>query len=498
MISFLALGFLFPLPLGLIQIAILQYLFDCQNTLPFMRLIAQLSAAWRLPSTLLLVSALAAGFLTQVASSAEFPLQTSANHRFLVDQQNRPFIVVGDTPWSLIVQPEPAGVDRYLQDRQRRGFNAIIVNLIEHKFCTHPPKTRAGLAPFDPPGDFSKPNPDYFDYAHQVIQKANDHGIVVWVAPAYLGYGGGDEGFFREMKAGGKEKLRAYGQFVGRRFRDLPNIVWLLGGDYTPDPADRWTVTELANALEQEDTNHLMTVHASPENSAASLFGHERWLRLNTVYSYQSNLFQPVLAEYAREPIRPFVLIESTYEGEHGSKPDQIRRQAYWTMLGGGCGQFLGNNPIWHFDGPGLFPAPVTWEQALGQEGSRDMAHLGTLFRQIPWDKLIPEENHEIVVEGYGKDISTALTARTEDRRLSMTYFPSTGTQPREFKIDIRQFAGPVAMRWFNPVGGAFKLPGEADARLASGQHQLRTPGDNGAGANDWVLVLEGRNASMN
>ena len=32
----------------------------------------------------------------------------------------------------------------------------------------------------------------------------------------------------------------AYGRFVGERFKDLPNIVWMLGGDYAFPPSHRW------------------------------------------------------------------------------------------------------------------------------------------------------------------------------------------------------------------------------------------------------------------
>ncbi len=418
------------------------------------------------------------------------PLKVSENGRYLVDQKNQPFLVVGDTPWSLIVQPGNADIDRYLADRARRGFNSIIVNLIEHKFSASPPKTRAGLIPFERPGDFSKPNGRYFDFAHEVVRKANERGIVVWLAPAYLGAGGGDEGFFREMKAGGNDKLRAYGKFIGKRFRDLPNIVWLLGGDYTPPPPDRWTVTELAAAIHQEDTKHLMTVHASPDHSAVSVFGGEPWLTVDTVYSYARTLYRPLLAEYAVKPARPFVLIESTYEGEHNSTPDQIRRQAYWAMLSGACGQFLGNNPLWHFDGPGLFPSKLSWVQAMDAAGSRDMARLGGLFRELPWPQLRPEEDHAVLTEGYGKDVATALTARTADGKLSVTYVPSTGTDARELTVNTAPFPGPVSVRWFNPTTGHFT--GAGGPPLPNrGRHRLRTPGDNGAQANDWVLVLE-------
>ena len=141
--------------------------------------------------------------------------------------------------------------------------------------------------------------------------------------------------------------------------------------------------------------------------------------------------------EYQRRPIRPFVLIESTYEGEHNSTPDQIRRQAYWAMLGGACGQFFGNNPIWHFDGPGLYPVKTTWKEALDGTGSRDMTRLRDFFVGLPWHRLEPEKNHEVVTDGYGDGVATALTARTADKRLSVTYIPSTGTESRKLTVDL-------------------------------------------------------------
>jgi hypothetical protein len=416
-------------------------------------------------------------------------LKVSKNGQYLVDQKGEPFLVVGDSPWSIIVQLDEKDRETYLEDRQRRGFNSIIVNLLEHKFCTSAPRTRLGLAPFNTPGDFSTPNQAYFDFAHQVIERAGEHGMVVWLAPNYLGYGGGDEGFFREIKAGGREKLRAYGRFVGSRFKDLPNIVWMLGGDYTPEGPDQWVVNELASAIREEDPAHLMTAHHSPESSAAAAFGEQEWLAVNNFYGYEKTLFRPMLAEYLRKPVRPFVLLETTYEGEHSSTPDMIRRQAYWAMLSGACGQFFGNNPIWHFDGPGLFPAQMSWQQALGAAGSRDITFLRELFIHLPWQQLVPEQNHAIVAEGYGSDTATALTAWTTDGKLSVTYFPSTGTGARELTLALDRFAKPISARWYNPTNGQFTaVEGSPFANRAN--RRLRTPGDNGTGANDWVLIL--------
>jgi hypothetical protein len=426
------------------------------------------------------------------APTADLRLKLSSNGRYLVDQQGKPFLVVGDSPWSLIVQPDEKDREIYLQDREKRGFNSIIVNLLEHKFCTSPPKTRAGLAPFNTPGDFSTPNDAYFDFAHQVVERAGAHGIVVWLAPGYLGFKGGDEGFFREIKAGGREKLRAYGRYVGKRFKDLPNIVWILGGDYTPEASDQWVVNELARAIREEDPTHLMTAHHAPEGSAVGAFGEQEWLTVDNFYGYQKTMFRPMLEQYLRKPVRPFVLLETTYEGEHNSTPDLIRRQAYWAMLSGACGQFLGNNPLWHFDGPGLFPFTMTWQQALGAAGSLDMAFLREVFIRLPWQQLAPEDNHAILVEGYGSDTATALTAQTPDGKLAVTYIPSTGTGERELTVAMDRLGKPVTARWYNPTNGRFiEAKGSPYANLAT--HRFRTPGDNGTGTNDWVLILDAR-----
>jgi len=441
--------------------------------------------------TILLIGASLCGLLPD-ASAAVFPLRTSDNGRFLTDQKGEPFLVVGDTAWSLIAQLSDAEIDRYLEDRQNRGFNSIIVNLIEHKFSTNPPKTLVGLAPFTKAGNFSTPNPAYFDFAHKVVEKANQRGIVVWLFPAYLGYGGGDQGFFSEMKASGKESLRSYGRFVGKKFRDLPNIVWVMGGDFTPKQDDQWVVAEMAEGIQEEDAMHLMTGHGSPKNAAVVAFGGQTWLTINSVYSYEKTLFRPVQSEYKRRPIRPFVLIESTYEGEHSSTPDQIRRQAYWAMLGGACGQFFGNNPMWHFDGPGLYPVETTWMQALDGTGSMDMTRLRDLFIGLPWHHLEPENNREVVTEGHGDGIATVLTARTADKRLSVSYIPSTSTESRKLTVDLTKFSGPITARWYNPASGRWESA--YDGSLPNqGSHLFVTLGDNGTGTNDWILALEVR-----
>ncbi len=62
-------------------------------------------------------------------------------------------------------------------------------------------------------------------------------------------------------------------------------------------------------------------------------------------------------------------MIESAYEndGFNPQTPTRMRTQAYQAILGGSTGHVFGNNPIWHFDGPGLLLVrPVPDDLAKG------------------------------------------------------------------------------------------------------------------------------------
>jgi len=364
-----------------------------------------------------------------------FPLQVARDGRRLADRTGEPFLVNGDTAWSLIAQLNEGDIARYLDDRASRGFNAIIVNLIEHKFASRAPNTLAGVTPFLAPGDFAHPNPAYFYYAHAAVAEANQRGIAVWLCAAYLGWDGGDEGFFKEIKAAGPAALRQYGRFVGERFKDLPNIVWMMGGDFALPVSERWAGDELAAGLREGGAAQLVTAHGG-QTSGAETYGDQPWLAIDTVYSYKDDLRPPLLDAWTRRPIRPFVLIETIYEGEHDAKPERIRRQSWTAMLSGATGQFFGNNPIWHFDGPTLFPAPTDWQHALDLAGSRDMTRLDAFFRAHKWADLQPTADPIATMAGNTPGVPAPVSAATGYRKLAVVYVPSVGTLPQAVSVD--------------------------------------------------------------
>jgi hypothetical protein len=431
---------------------------------------------------------------TSARTTPAFPLKLSADQRYLVDQKDRPFLVIGDSPWSLIVEPSPAQVDLYLDDRAAKGFNLLLVNLLEHKFSSQPPKLRDGMAPFAFKGDFATPNEHYFRYAEEIARKAARRGIALLLCPAYLGYGGGDEGFFQEISRGGPDKVRAYGRYVGKRFCNHPNLMWVVGGDFTPPADQRWTVEQLAAGIRDEDTAHLMTVHCGPGDSAGTLYGGRPWLQLNNVYHYREDLYVACLEQDGRVPRWPYFLIETAYEGEHKATPDRIRRQAYWPLLSGAFGILYGNSPMWHFGSRGVYDQGGDWVAALNSRGAQDMARLAAVFRDRPWWQLRPDRDHKVVIAGYGTfgKLDYIATARSNDGTLGLSYLPATGeaTASRGLTVDFSQFARPVDAHWFNPTDGRLTpVPGSPFAN--SGPRQLKSPGDNGSGANDWLLILE-------
>lgn len=419
-----------------------------------------------------------------------FPLKISADHRHLLDQINRPFLIQGDTAWSIITACTEEEVEHYLHNRAEKGFNAIIINLVEHYF--NGPLTRTGEHPFLDPEDLNTPNERYFAYADQVLRRAEEYGILVFLAPLYLGYDSprNNEGWFCEARRSGAAKCFQYGQYLGKRYKEYKNILWMIGGDRNPGGVLEET-RSLVQGIKDGCPSALFTAHPHPDAVTIEQYGGTNqggWLDISTTYTYQI-VHARLTEDYNRKPALPFVLIESTYEGEHNSTAVQIRRQAYWAILCGACGQFLGNNPIWLFN-PG-------WQKALELEGSCSMTHWGTFFNSRPWQDLEPDQrvsegwvtsdHTHFILSGVGelRGLDTLTAARTRDRNTLMAYMPT----PRQVTVDLRQISGnQVRAWWFNPGSGESQAAGNY---LTNSPQQFTPPGPG-----DWGLIID--NAEMN
>ncbi len=66
---------------------------------------------------------LAAGVAHGAGTTAPPPLRISENHRYLIDAQDRPFLLQGDAAWSLIANTTKEEAIHYLDNRRAKGFN---------------------------------------------------------------------------------------------------------------------------------------------------------------------------------------------------------------------------------------------------------------------------------------------------------------------------------------------------------------------------------------
>ena len=169
-----------------------------------------------------------------------------------------------------------------------------MVNLLEALFAPDPPRTLDGLEPFLAPGDLARPNDAYFDHAVWAVERAADHGMLVLLMPAYLGYvdphfPGYDnraEGWYDELLAAGVEACRGYGAYVGRRFAHCDNVLWVMGGDRNPAAALEH-VRALALGLRETHPSGLFTAHSHPDYRTLDQYPGDDWLGVNQTYTYR-------------------------------------------------------------------------------------------------------------------------------------------------------------------------------------------------------------------
>ncbi len=432
------------------------------------------------PSTATSSSLQAATLVAPLTSPPHYPIKLGpSGSRYLVDQDDRPFFWSGEAAWSLVADLTLADAQSYLDDRMTKGINVVMVNLIEHKFGARAPANIYGDAPFTG-RPFATPNDAYFTRADAIIQAAGARGMTVLLAPIYLGFNCGSEGWCAEVNGATLAEMRSWGQYVGRRYGAYDNVVWLIGGDTDPTPVLS-RVRECVNGIRDFDTRHLMTAHSEPESYAATHWPGEAWLTINNLYTYSTTLYGESLTAYQSAPVMPFFMIESAYENEHNSTPQSLRAQAYWPVLMGGMGHIFGNCPIWNFGSTTAF-CSGSWTANLGSAGSKSMMYVQQIFNSRPWYMLVPDVNHTALTAGYGTYGSTSyvVAARASNGATIMAYLPSA----RQVTVDLARVSGASANAWwFNPGTGAASSAGTFPT---SGPQTFTPPG-----SGDWVLAVD-------
>ncbi len=419
-----------------------------------------------------------------VPAQIAYPLSVSANGRFLADRLGRPIYLQGDAAWSLIANVSLEDAEVYLTDRAAKGVNAINVNLIETAFSDQDPpwKNVNGEVPFSPLPDtyildFSKPNEAYWAHVDAVLAAAAEKDILVFAFPAYMGWMQQFDGWSYALDANGVARMRAYGEFLGKRYANQPNLIWVAGGDWGPSGPTYELADEVAAwvaGIRAHDTTHLWTAHGG-QQSGTEAYGYLN-LDLNTTYRYPpTQVPEAVQVDVRRTPRIPVVFFEGWYENEYSTTTAQLRYQAYTSILGGAMGQFYGNNPIWEF-GDG-------WKQALNDPGAQDMVHVAELFRSRPFHQLVPDDAGSVVTGPRGSllDGTYVAAARAESGVTSVVYVPDN----RSVAVNLgRAVDADNARIWcVDPKTGIATDRGTVPAQGQYTASPCASP--------DWILVVD-------
>lgn len=397
-----------------------------------------------------------------LAEAVNWPLRIHSGGMYLEDQSGVPFPIIGDAAWSAIVMLNHTDLATYLNDRQNKGFTAIVMNAIEHKFCNNAPADIYGNVPFtNGENNWSVRNESYWLNVDYVLNQAKSRNMVVILAPAYLGYGCGDEGWCANMQAQSDSAMTSYGNWIGSRYANQGNIIWLNAVDANcadyPNACAR--VNDIANGIKA--TNLCLHTAEGAREEAAMDDYNQSWLDLNTVYCTNTDVDLNTKTQYQRTGAKPFFLIEAYYENEHSTTVIDWQNQELIPILGGAFGFVFGNCPIWGFNTTAMSGFcdnnTRTWQGSLSLAGSTTTSYIGKLMQSRKWWGLVPDYSNTAVTSPKGSGISYHATARVSTGETVMVWCPSTN----QVTVDMTKISGSQAMAWWwNPDDNSSSLIG--------------------------------------
>lgn len=414
------------------------------------------------------------------SSQSIFPLSVSSSGRYIQTASGSPFLLHGDTPWSLAVQLTDAEITTYLNDTAAKGFKAILFNAIEHNFSSQTPKYQnvSGNNPFTSMTDFSSGlNSAYWNRIDHIVNTAKGLNLACIINPAYIGYAGTEEGWDTELLAESDADLQTYGAALANRYTQ-GNVIWSMGGDADPDATLEAKQWQIITGIRSVRTTDIVTAHGAPGSGAYATWNGQTGFNLNTAYPGDiAAVYSECDTEYARSGPIPFVMLEAIYEQERGTPITAagLRRQTYQALLSGACGQFFGNSPIWHFESPNApFSYTGTWESNLDSTGRQQQVHVATLFNAYSWHLLEPKTGTELVTSSLSTGDTRICPALASNTTFGMVWVPSSQT----VTVNMAAFSiSSIRARLYDPTAGTYStVSGSPFAN--SGTQNIATGGE--------------------
>ena len=436
-------------------------------------------------------------------------LQVSEENRYLKHEDGTPFFWQGETGWLMPQRLNRDEVAYYLEKCRVAGYNMVQVQVLNGVPSMNVYGQYSMIDGFNFKNINRKGVYGYWDHMDYIVQTAERNGIYIGMVCIWGG-----------LVKGGQmteEEAVKYGTFLANRYKDCPNIVWIIGGDIQGTvKTEVWET--LARTIRAIDPGHLMTFHPRGRTCSSLFFPQTEWIDFHMFQSghrrYDQRMgnkdypipdkteednWRYVEQSLAVAPMKPVLDGEPSYENipqglHHDTEPRwqaaDVRRYAYWSVFAGACGHTYGCNEIMQFYRPGLPPAyfaNTPWWLALDFPGFNQMQHLKNLMLTFPYEERIPDQS-VIAVSDKVQAESDALPAV----KIPQDQLPPAGTilpadsswvikkynrlvatrgtdylliynyTGRPMQVDLTQITGKLKKAWwYSPTTGAYTYIGE-------------------------------------
>jgi hypothetical protein len=425
-------------------------------------------------------------------------LRISDNKRFLVTQDGRPFFWLGDTAWELFHRLTREEAEKYLRDRARQKFTVIQAAVLAEMDGLQTPNAYNEI-PLEG-NDPAKPREAYFQHVDFIIDKAGELGLHIALLPTW-----GDKLFRNRWGIGPEifntENAKAYGTWIGNRYRSRKNIIWVLGGDRNPrnenDVAVWRAMAEGVAAGVGGHDKALITFHPQPndiqDGGSAKWFHNDAWLDFNmlqTGHCRENNVWDRIKAAYDKTPVKPVLDGEPLYE-DHPvcfnakdlgtSSAYDVRMFAYFDVFAGALGHTYGCHDIWQMNAPHRQPVNgphYPWYVAIDLPGAQQMQYLRALMESRPMLDRVPDQS--LISDARGSNDHIQAT-RGKD------YIFVYSAQGKGFSVNTGKITGSTLVAsWYDPRNGEVKDAGRFEGRAI----KEFVPPSSGYG-HDWVLIID-------
>lgn len=429
-------------------------------------------------------------------------LRVSDNNRYLIFSNGEPFFYMGDTGWLLPERLDRAEAEFYLKKCQQAGYNVVQIQVMDGV----PSYNIYGQPSLTDGWNFDKINQKgvygYWDHLDYIVDMAANYGIYVGMVCIW--------GSMVKAEKMNASQAKSYGKFLADRYKDRPNIIWIMGGDIQGDiHPEVWNA--LATTIKSIDKHHLMTYHPRGRYTSAKWWSKAPWLDFHMFQSghrkygqrmgnadypipddTEEDNWMYVDSTWSYSPVKPVLDAEPSYEdipkGLHDPNEERwqdydVRRYAYWSVFAGSCGHTYGHNAIMQMLKPG-YPTSYgsdgtekAWYDALNDPGFNQMKHLKNLMLSFPYLERVPDQ--DLIVGKNGKKYNRLIATRGADYLMVYNY----NCVP--MKVDLTKISGVKKnVWWFTPEDGQLFYIGEFDSKATTFFRQ-RIPGR----ANDGVLI---------